>query len=42
MALLAAVGATARAAEAPIPRLVHQDGRHALFVNDSPYLILGA
>jgi hypothetical protein len=26
----------------PIPRLVHQDGRFALFVDDAPYLMLGA
>ena len=40
--LLVMQAAAASAAEAPIPRLVHQDGRHALFVNDAPYLILGA
>ena len=26
----------------PIPRLVKQDGRFALFVDDAPYLMLGA
>src|ERR1039458_1012185 len=26
----------------PLPRLVHKDGRHALFVDDAPYLMLGA
>jgi beta-galactosidase GanA len=26
----------------PLPRLVHKDGRYALFVDDAPYLMLGA
>jgi len=26
----------------PLPRIVQKDGRHALFVDDAPYLILGA
>jgi Domain of unknown function (DUF5597)/Beta-galactosidase len=30
------------AKERPIPRLVKKDGRYALFVDDAPYLILGA
>lgn len=30
------------AKEHPIPRLVKKDGRYALFVDDAPYLILGA
>src|SRR5271168_3652812 len=28
--------------ERPIPRLVKKDGRFALFVDDAPYLMLGA
>jgi hypothetical protein len=31
----------AQVEERPIPRLVHKDGRFALFVDDAPYLILG-
>ncbi|WP_149195270.1 DUF5597 domain-containing protein [Luteimonas suaedae] len=30
------------AAEAPIPKLVTENGRHALLVDDEPFLILGA
>ena len=26
----------------PLPRLVHKEGRYALFVDDAPYLMLGA
>ncbi len=47
-AVLAALAATlvvgtlyAQVEERPIPRLVHKDGRFALFVDDAPYLILG-
>ncbi len=32
----------ARGAEAPIPRLVSENGRHALLVDGEPFLILGA
>ena len=32
----------AQVKERPIPRLVKKDGRYALFVDDAPYLILGA
>ncbi len=28
--------------ENPLPRLIQRDGRHALFVDDAPYLMLGA
>lgn len=31
-----------RAAEAPIPRLITENGRHALLVDGEPFLILGA
>jgi beta-galactosidase GanA len=31
-----------RAAEAPIPRLVSENGRHALLVDGQPFLLLGA
>ena len=34
--------APARGAEAPIPKLVSADGRHALLVDGEPFLILGA
>ena len=33
---------TATTAEAPIPKLVSKDGRHALLVDGAPFLILGA
>jgi beta-galactosidase GanA len=39
---LLASPAIARAADRPLPRLVHKDGRHALFVDGAPYLMLGA
>jgi beta-galactosidase GanA len=39
---LLASSAIARAADRPLPRLVHKDGRHALLVDGAPYLILGA
>lgn len=39
---LLALPAPARAADRPIPRLVHKDGRHALLVDGAPFLILGA
>ena len=32
----------AQTKERPLPRLVHKDGRYALFVDDAPYLMLGA
>src|SRR6478609_637753 len=47
-AMLAAAGAVALAATgasaqgAPLPRLVSQDGRHALLVDGAPFLMLGA
>jgi beta-galactosidase GanA len=41
IALLAAP-ATARAADAPLPRLVQKDGRAALLVDGAPFLMLGA
>ena len=48
-AVLAAVVTTnvvvtlhAQVKERPLPRLVNKDGRFALFVDDAPYLILGA
>jgi beta-galactosidase GanA len=34
--------AIVRAADHPLPRLVHKDGRHALLVDGAPYLVLGA
>jgi hypothetical protein len=46
-AVLAALAATfvggtvhAQVVERSLPRLVHQDGRFALFVDDAPFLIL--
>lgn len=46
IAALAALSAAAMSAqtpkEAPIPRIVQKDGRHALMVDGAPYLILGA
>ena len=27
---------------APLPKIIHQNGRHALLVDGKPYLILGA
>ena len=48
-AVLAALAATSAAVtlpaqvkERPIPRVVKKDGRFALFVDDAPYLMLGA
>ena len=42
-ALISTAAATpARAGAAPIPRIVHQDGRYALLVDGAPYLMLGA
>jgi hypothetical protein len=43
-ALAASVAATlpAQVQERPIPRLVKQDGRYALMVDDAPFLMLGA
>lgn len=34
--------ASARAEDSSLPRIVQKDGRFALFVDDAPYLILGA
>jgi hypothetical protein len=47
LALLTAIGALlapspASAAEPPLPRLIEQNGRHALFVDGAPFLVLGA
>jgi hypothetical protein len=42
LASLAASGARAADAATAAPRLVEQDGRHALFVDGAPYLVLGA
>ncbi|HEY1182643.1 MAG TPA: DUF5597 domain-containing protein [Bryobacteraceae bacterium] len=43
LAVSAAVATVcAQTKERPIPRLVHKDGRYALFVDDAPYLMLGA
>ena len=41
LAAVVACVATAAAAQTPIPRLVEQDGRHALMVDGAPFLILG-
>ena len=38
----AAAPLNAETGERPLPRLVHKDGRYALFVDDAPYLMLGA
>ncbi|MFY8092608.1 MAG: DUF5597 domain-containing protein [Niveispirillum sp.] len=38
----ALLAAPVLAAEAPLPRMVTQDGRHALLVDGKPFLILGA
>ena len=32
----------AQVKERPLPRLMKKDGRFALFVDDAPYLMLGA
>lgn len=39
--ILLATGPGVAAAQTPIPRLVEQDGRQALFVDGAPFLILG-
>jgi beta-galactosidase GanA len=39
---LLATPALARAANSPLPQVVHKDGRYALLVDGAPYLILGA
>ena len=40
--LLAALAVPAEAQPQPLPRIVSEDGRHALLVDGEPYLILGA
>jgi len=42
LAAFAMVAQAAGAKDQPIPRLVRQDGRYALMVDDAPYLVLGA
>lgn len=42
LAGLVLVGPVLAAAESPIPRLVTEEGRHALLVDNAPFLILGA
>jgi beta-galactosidase GanA len=39
---LVANGLFAQPAPSPLPRIVHQNGRYALFVDGTPYLMLGA
>ncbi|MGA9626428.1 MAG: beta-galactosidase, partial [Bryobacteraceae bacterium] len=39
---IATVALYAQVKEAPLPRLVKKDGRFALFVDDAPFLMLGA
>jgi len=34
--------ASAHAADRPLPKLVHKDGRHALMVDGAPFVVLGA
>lgn len=41
-AVVAVVAAASVQAQSPIPRLVQQDGRHALMVDGAPFAILGA
>lgn len=41
-ATTAAIPPSSATQEAAMPRIVTQDGRHALLVDDAPYLILGA
>ena len=41
-ATLVAASLHAQVEERPIPRLVNKEGRYALFVDDAPYLMLGA
>jgi beta-galactosidase GanA len=38
---LLGVSAGASAAERPVPKVVHKDGRHALLVDGAPFLVLG-
>ena len=38
----AETGDARSAAEAPVPKIVSKDGRHALMVDGAPFLILGA
>ncbi|HVN06800.1 MAG TPA: DUF5597 domain-containing protein [Bryobacteraceae bacterium] len=40
--IAAGAGLFAETSQPPIPRIVHKDGRYALFVDGAPYLILGA
>jgi len=40
--LLVALTGASLAAERPLPRLIADHGRHALLVDDAPYLVLGA
>jgi hypothetical protein len=42
MSLLAMAPVAAQGQTAPIPKIVSRDGRHALLVEDKPFLILGA
>jgi hypothetical protein len=42
VAACAVVPIQAQVKERPIPRIVEKDGRYALFVDDAPYLMLGA
>ena len=42
VAACAMVPIQAQVKERPIPRIVEKDGRYALFVDDAPYLMLGA
>src|SRR5208283_4337427 len=42
LGMTAALRPQVSATEHPLPRLVKKDGRYALFVDDAPYLILGA
>jgi hypothetical protein len=39
--LLAGAGALGRAAEAPLPKLITENGRHALLVDGRPFFMLG-
>ena len=41
-ALLAVLGAAAAGQSVPLPRIVEANGRHALFVEGAPFLMLGA
>ena len=41
-ALLTVAGAAVDAQQAPLPRIVESNGRHALLVDDQPFLMLGA